>query len=213
MARSSKRSVIKTGDQFGRLTVLALVEESNLKDYIWRCRCVCGSEVRVKRSHLRNGSTKSCGCLRREDSAVKLHILNFKHGESLPETPEFRAWSAMIQRCTNPATPGFKNWGGRGIDICVRWRNSYSVFLADMGRRPSPVHTLERRNNAAGYDPENCYWATMTEQQRNKRSNHLLTFNNITQCISAWADQLNMPYHRLHSRIKRGWSAERALTT
>src|SRR5919106_2312632 len=92
-----------------------------------------------------------------------------RHGEARPRTPEYHSWLGMIRRCTNSKATGFKHWGGRGISVCDRWRNSYLAFLEDMGRRPSPEHSLDRINNNGNYEPGNCRWATSSEQRFNSR--------------------------------------------
>ena len=124
-----------------------------------------------------------------------------------PVTPEYRSWRHMIQRCaSHPA------YQGRGITVCERWR-TYANFLADMGPRPSLDHSLDRVDNDGNYEPSNCRWASAKEQQRNTRSNRLLTFNGQTKCLMDWALSLGVKFNTLHERLRRGWSVERTLTT
>jgi hypothetical protein len=120
-------------------------------------------------SALRSGNTKSCGCLRRE--LGRAHgIASKRHGEGASgrETPEYRAWAAMLCRCRNPRHKSYADYGGRGVTVCERWR-AYENFLADMGRRPDRFHSLDRINNAGNYEPGNCRWATWEEQNTNRR--------------------------------------------
>ena len=133
-----------------------------------------------------------------------------KHGMS--GTPTYRTWVSMIRRCTDPRTPGFKNYGGRGITVSKRWRSKFENFVEDMGVRPAGK-TLERINNNAGYMKSNCRWATRAEQSVNRRSNRLLTFRNKTQPMSVWARELNISYQTVFNRKMHGWSDERALST
>ena len=129
-----------------------------------------------------------------------------------PTYHTYQTWTNMIQRCTNPLARGFKNYGGRGITVCKRWRKKFSNFLKDMGVRPASK-TLERINNNAGYTKANCRWATRAEQSVNRRSNRLLTFRNKTQPMSVWAKELNINYQTVFNRKTYGWSDERALST
>ena len=131
------------------------------------------------------------------------------HGMSY--TPEHQAWRDMKHRCTNPNNPKYADYGGRGISYDPRWE-SFENFIADMGRRP-PKHSLERRDNDGNYRPDNCYWATRTTQLRNTRANRLITWNGKTQCLAAWAEELNLGRNCLHHRLKVGWPVERMMTT
>lgn len=126
-------------------------------------------------------------------------------------TPESKAWKAMRQRCRNPRCREWKFYGGRGIGICQEW-DDYPRFLADMGRRPSAKHSLDRIDNSRGYEPSNCRWATDTEQCRNRRNNHLITSGSETLSVAAWSARTGIPYSTLLFRIRAGWDVERALT-
>lgn len=126
-------------------------------------------------------------------------------------TTEYRTWSGMRSRCNNPSSKDYPRYGGRGITVCERW-NSYDNFLADMGHKPSLSHTIERRDNSKGYSPDNCYWATMKQQMRNKRNSHLITRDGQTMCASDWCLKLGINHQTFKNRIGRcGWTVERAL--
>jgi hypothetical protein len=116
----------------------------------------------------------------------------------------------MLQRCTNPRSQAYKDYGGRGITVCLRWQ-SFEAFYHDMGARPSQRHTLERKDNNDGYTETNTIWAERTEQARNKRNNHIVTFNGRTQCLAAWAEEYNIKVHTLLKRLEHGWTVENAL--
>jgi len=157
-----------SGQRFERLTAVKIGGKSDTGKIQWTCICDCGAGVIASANSLRRGRVKSCGCLRRKIAADN----HRKHGEAPRNgnaSPEYRTWQAMKTRCLNSRQPGFKNYGGRGIDVCDRWVNSFDAFLSDMGRKPSPQHSIERINNDAGYFPENCKWATRSEQRRNQR--------------------------------------------
>lgn len=117
----------------------------------------------------------------------------------------------MIERCTNPKSKNYKNYGAKGRTVCQRWR-SYRHFIADMGRRPSARHTIERTDNNGNYEPGNCRWATRKEQMRNVSYNRNLTFKGQTKCLSAWAEDVGLNVVLLWKRLARGWSIERTLT-
>jgi hypothetical protein len=149
-----------TGQRFGRLLVLSFAEIRQRKAH-WLCRCDCGNERTFSGKHLRTGHTTSCGCYKRANAS--------KHAESQrPWTPEYRAWCDLRSRCNNPKVKQYDDYGGRGISVCERW-DDYANFLADMGRRPSPAHSIDRRDNDGNYEPSNCRWATKEEQMQNRR--------------------------------------------
>jgi hypothetical protein len=151
-----------TNEQFGRLTALKPISKIN-GAYIWLCHCSCGIEVEVCSGSLKSGRTSSCGCLQKE-LARELHT---KHGFS--HTPEYNAWINMKLRCTSPKCKYYKDYGGRGIQVCERWRESFENFLSDMGKKPSPELSIDRINNDGNYEPGNCRWATKIEQTNNRK--------------------------------------------
>ena len=199
------------GQKFGRLLVIERISNDRHGKAMWSCLCNCGKQKIVASNDLIRNKTKSCGCLSIEKTIQRLT----KHGHNTKNkiTETYRSWQGMIQRCINPKHKNYGTYGGRDIKVCERWRNSFSNFLTDMGERPKN-RTLDRINNELGYYKNNCQWSTTEEQGRNKRNNHLITFNGKTQCISAWAEEVGIVYGMLIDRInKLGWSPEKALTT
>lgn len=129
------------------------------------------------------------------------------------QTNEYQIWAAMIARCVRPDNTAFHEYGAVGVTVCDRWRNSFAMFLADMGPRPSPKHSIDRKDGQRGYCPDNCRWATPKEQARNTKRNRLITFNGETMCVAAWAERIGWKQNILHDRLRLGWTVEEALTT
>lgn len=127
------------------------------------------------------------------------------------EHPLFRVWQGMLNRCYNPKAPRFHRWGGRGIGVCERWRNSLETFAADMGPRPSSRHTLDRIDNDGDYTPENCRWATPKEQSRNGSRNRLIVAYGRTMAAIEWSEELGISYQRILDRLRLGEDGEAAL--
>lgn len=154
------------GRRFGRLIVLEYITSNRL----WLCRCDCGNFSFFLGSALRRGHNKSCGCLKEEILSSEYKI---KHGEARKGSisRELRVWRSMHERCYYQRYRCFHRYGGRGVQICMRWHksndNGYKNFLSDMGRAPSPKHSIDRINNDGHYMPSNCRWATQKEQMQN----------------------------------------------
>jgi hypothetical protein len=163
-----------TGQIFGRLTVLRCIGRDKWGSAIWLCHCVCGTEVPVVRTELTSGDTQSCGCIHRSELAARnraecgINSPCFKHGHCLGghSSPERTVWSDMIQRCTNPNNHCWPFYGARGVTVCDRWlgENGFRNFLADMGLRSSPKHSLSRFLDSGNYEPGNVEWAIQAQQ-------------------------------------------------
>lgn len=158
---------ISIGEKYGAWTIVGLAHIHKSRQQ-FQCRCDCGTERTVDGYNLSYGSSVSCGCLKRQ--AWDARIL--KHGDCKPGqmAREYIAWCQMKTRCYNPKCQRYANYGGRGIYVCERWLNSYPAFLADMGRKPSPRHSLDRIDVHGHYEPSNCRWATDHEQRMNKQN-------------------------------------------
>lgn len=156
------------GQRFGRLLVVCKATDVGARYTSWLCACDCGVTSEILTGNLNNGTSRSCGCLKREVASKRF----LTHGHS--GTPTHGCWMAMRQRCINPNANGYAHYGARGIAVCDRWLESFENFLADMGERPSLRHSIDRYpNNDGNYEPGNCRWATKTEQMRNTRATKL----------------------------------------
>lgn len=191
------RFIDLTGQRFGRLTVLGLAPMRNGVKTQWLCRCECGKTCAPQAATLRNGKAQSCGCLRVE----RVRAAHLTHG--LHSAPEYMVWYQMHERCRNPAHKHFASYGGRGIGVCDAWQD-LETFLRDMGPRPSAAHQLDRKDNDAGYSPENCRWATRIENASNKRTTVRVTLNGETMCLAEAARRTGIKPPTAYWRAKRG---------
>lgn len=142
--------------------------------------------------------------------------MNSKHGETARGmSPEYVSWVCLKQRCTNPKHPAFHNYGGKGVRICEQWAGpeGFPRFLRDMGRKPTPGHTLDRIDSDGHYEPGNCRWSNWTEQGRNRRTNRVLTVGGETLCIAEWSERTGITQSNISNRLRDGWSADEAVTT
>lgn len=190
------------GQTFGRLTVRHYAGIDKHQKRVWNCTCSCGNQVSVTTTQLRLGKTQSCGCLKTDTHT--------KHGDIA--SLEYHAWRSMRSRCTNESNRHYANYGGRGIKVCQRWE-VYENFLSDMGRKPTKTHSLERNDNDGDYTPENCKWATKSEQTRNRSVSVWIEYGGKKMLVQDWATELGLPYTTLYSRIRNGWTVERAFNT
>jgi|688.fasta_scaffold70585_5 hypothetical protein len=209
---------------YGQLTVLETFEKFNpRKDRVgqlsrvnwYSVQCSCGSKpFHLTHRALTKGAQMchSCSHSGRKNS-------NGAHGESGPKargvrnktTPEYRAWKSIKTRCYNHRYKQYEGYGGRGVKVCERWFNSYEAFLADMGRRPSPKHSINRKQNDGHYCPENCEWADDRAQRRNKRSSVMIEINGESKNVSDWLIILGVPEGTYYWRKRKGYSTIEAL--
>jgi hypothetical protein len=196
-----------TGQDFDAWHVIRRGPNDQRSRAQWICQCVCGTIRTVDGTSLRRRLSKSCGCVR--DIATGNRVRT--HG--MVHSSEYKIWSMMRRRCSDPSVINYHNYGGRGITVCSAWNTSFEAFYHDMGPRPSPNHTLERVDNNLGYTPDNTIWLLASLQNYNKRTNRLLTFQGETACLITWARKTGIHQTTLFQRLKRGWSVEKALTT
>jgi hypothetical protein len=203
------RSVDITNQQFGRLTAVRMTARRSKgppqRMERWLFRCSCGNEHEADKAHVMRGCTSSCGCWHVED--LRKRRTTHGHPRHGQESPEYRAWESMRERCSNPNNTGWEHYGGRGITVCPRW-DKFENFLADMGRKPSPQHSIDRIDPNGNYELSNCRWATPIDQQNNKRSNHRVTIGGREATIAEHAREANMNPKHLLKRVNDGWSPE-----
>ena len=196
------------GERFGRL--IAVCEAGRAKNgaIVWRFKCDCGSNFETRYSRVASGNTVSCGCYRRDKGKAKEGIAT-RHG--LTGSSIYGRYYAMIQRCENPNDKKYSNYGGRGITVCDRWRNSFESFVADMGMPPAK-HSIDREDNDGNYEPSNCRWLTIGGQNRNKRDNFIIDIEGRGQTVTDCAIEFGIKRATVMTRIKLGWSHYDALT-
>lgn len=192
--RTGRSIVDLTGQRFGRWSVIEYGGK-RWPQTVWRCRCDCGTVKNdVLYGTLTSGSSQSCGCLRSE----KMHEAA-THGMS--KTKAYRAWQQMKDRCYNVGRPAWKRYGGRGIEVCDRWRESFENFLADMGEPPKG-HSLDRIDNDGDYTPENCRWADALTQAGNRRSVGRIPWRGGQRTLTEVALLENVEFHSMRNKVR-----------
>ena len=205
------RISIEPGTRFSKWTVLGDSPLSTKKKRQVICRCECGNIRHVSLGNLRSGGSRSCR------SCVTYRTDNYRrHGATVggKSNPTYRCWTSMKTRCLNPLSDGFLRYGGQGVKICDRWRGDFGFdnFLADMGERPSLLHSIDRIDSAGSYEPSNCRWATAKEQVSNRRNTYRVEFNGECRPLTQWCELLGLPHKQTYNRILSGWDVSRALT-
>lgn len=197
------------GSRFGRLVVVRSAEVRNQKKR-WHCECDCGGATISYQGSLRAGRSKSCGCLKVERLVASNSLSDSKQPHGLSKTRIYRIWSSMKQRCLNPLNPRWADYGGRGISICEKWM-VFEEFFKDIGDAPSPAYSLDRIDNNAGYSPDNCRWATRSEQQFNRRR-RTIAIGGRNYTIKEIAAAAGIGRTAVYERIKAGWPTEELIS-
>ena len=194
-----------TEQRFGRLTVIRATDKRYQRNVVYECLCDCGNTCFVISRYLPNGHVTSCGCRKRETQIPKTH------GES--KSRLYKIWRSMKYRCNNPASKDFRNYGGRGISVCVAWQSDFAAFrewaLANGYKEGLSIDRIDVNGN---YTPENCRWISSFAQHSNTRSNIYAEINGERHTVAEWCRILDLPHNAVRSRISRGISPEKALT-
>lgn len=194
------------GNRYGRLTVIeqapAPEHYKEKRQGFWLCRCDCGNVAVVNGSLLRRGGKQSCGCYNR-DSHMR--------ADAVTRMSEYRIWHHVKRRCHDPKNDRYSIYGGRGITMCARWRESFKAFLEDVGPRPSPLHTIDRLDVNGNYEPGNVRWATLEEQANNKRNSIHLAYGGKTMTLAQWSRETGIPKHIILKRYHSGLPPEEIL--
>lgn len=200
-----------------RLTVLSFERMresvSGRKSRVWKCLCSCGNITYVCTKDLNNGNKKSCGCLRSETTARFNIKTKTTHHEGRTNSRLYVIWGNIKARCNNPNDHAYSRYGGRGIKICDEWNESYEAFRDwALSNGYADELTIDRIDVNSDYEPSNCRWITMKEQQNNKSNNIRIEFNGEVHTVSEWEDIVGIKADTIRDRLKDGWSVEKSLT-
>lgn len=208
-----KPRIDMTGNRHGDVVAIRPVGACTSGDAKWLFRCDCGQQFEASGYAVRSGKTISCPACAKE----RIRLASVKHG--LTDTPEFRTWTDMQTRCLNQNSTSYQHYGGRGIEICQRWLESFENFLADMGKKPSPGHSIDRIDNNGNYEPKNCRWATSAEQARNRRISDEeaglieIAINGATKPLIDWCEEYGCTPASAYLRRSQGLSGEAIFLT
>lgn len=194
-----------SGQTFGKLTVICIsrkVKSGKRERYYWKCKCDCGNMKEVRTDCLTYGMVRSCGCIKKEQD--KINLTKF-HRHKLTNTHIWHVYYGMLKRCYNVNDKRYENYGGRGIEVCEEWKNSFDAF-ADWSFKNGYEDglQLDRINNNGNYEPCNCRWTTAKEQARNRRSNVIVMYQGEKMTLIEASERSGLPYSTIHSRWRRG---------
>lgn len=193
-----------TNKKFNKLTAIKFShKEGKQNKEKWLFECECGNKKIIDKGRVTAGYTKSCGCLMIEERKkfVKRSTTHGLSGGKKGRKPEYGIWLGIKKRCLKVNNVAYKDYGGRGIKICDRWKDSFQNFWEDMGERPSKYHSIDRIDNNGNYEPSNCRWATSLEQGRNKRKLRLVNINGQTKCLTEWVEYYNLDQKKFNYNL------------
>lgn len=200
-------TIDRTGQRFGRLTVIEEAGRDKHRNVIWKCRCDCGNESYVTRADLKK--TKSCGCWN-IDAIIQR---NTRHGASKRGsiTKLYKVWAAVKQRCTNPKNKAYKNYGGRGIKLCDEWLEYEPFEKWAFENGYAEGLQLDRIDNNGSYSPDNCRFVSTVENSHNKRNNVWITIDGKTALAVDWAKEVGVDVEVIRKRLRKGWTPKEAV--
>ena len=190
------------GKKQGSIIVLSHFKKGKYNTNYFRCQCDCGRISEIATSHFFNDNQTTCGRFHKKYE-------NSKIGEKL-----YNTWNRMIHRCYDPKHHKYYRYGARGISVCDDWRNNYDTFYNwAINNGYKEGLSIDRINNDGNYEPSNCRWTTRKQQQRNMSRNKVIEYKGETKCLSEWCEELNLYYPTIISRLHKGWSSDKALST
>ena len=204
----TRKDTIKIGSSFHQWLVVRNCGENTRKQLLYYCRCVCGKTSSVRGYDLVAGKSRSCGCVERRRRARSANFFHVRH-KTL-----YQVWAGMKSRCTNNKHLAYKNYGGRGITVCLKWKDSFEDFYNDMKAGYKKGLTIDRIDNDGNYCHENCRWTTREINSHNTRNIKHITINGKTKPLYEWLSVYNRPRAVYGNRVYRyGWSPSDAITT
>ena len=215
MRKCEKRVDVIAGAIIGEALVLSVIEGKPARSSHWRIRCRCGNECTKCTQSIKTLEKQGMPVLCKPCVHKNIADARTKHGHAAGSqhaaSPTYSSWESMWKRCSETSHKSYADYGGRGIRVDSVWRD-FTIFLRDMGQRPIGT-TLGRINNEQGYSATNCRWETMSQQQRNRRSNRLLTLDGVTKTAIEWAESVGLPSTAMYKRLETGWSDKDAILT
>ena len=209
----SRRNSDAAGERHGRLIAVNRAGPDKWGAALWRFLCDCGEKNYVARiDQVRRGIIVSCGCHKKERSAGNEYSLKHGHKRRDWQSSEYTSWRNMRQRCHSPNADGYDRYGGRGIRVCDRWRDSFKTFLSDMGKKPTPRHTIGRIDRDGNYDPGNSRWESAKQQGRNRGNNRTVVYLGQEMTIAEACEKGGINRNVVDARLRLGWTPERAVT-
>lgn len=205
MAKRNTNPPIAAGQQFVRLTAVRFIKQDRPGTPRWEFQCACGNIITARISNVKSGAIASCGCLRKELTSAR----RTTHG--MRQSREYISWARMLQRCQNPRSTGWEEYGGRGISISERWMK-FEDFFEDMGPMPGPNYSIDRIDVNGNYEPGNCRWATAIDQARNRRNSIIVEYDGEKMHLIDACKMIGISYSTVQTRLNRGWSMKDALS-